>query len=179
MSDKKEQEEIEDHEPRLYELGYHLLPTIVEESLGGEVSKIKDIIDSHGGLFSSEEMPHRINLTYKMPKILSNKKRFYDTAYFGWMRFNLAPNKAVLLKGDLDKNESILRFIIFKTIPEKPISPRKMTFFGTRRKPLSTKKESPLRHPLRSLVGGGKKKEEGKQMTEEELDKTIEELVVE
>ena len=44
--DEELQANIADEEPRLYEVGYHLLPTVAEEETPEEVSRIKEAIES-------------------------------------------------------------------------------------------------------------------------------------
>jgi len=167
---KTEDEGTKDGELRLYELGYHLLPTVAEEALGEEVSKLKDAIEKRGGIFVSDEMPKMIQLAYSLPKIISNKRKNFSSAHFGWMRFQMSGEEADKLKRDLEKNKNILRFILLKTVPPKAVLPKRMTFFAPQ-KPIIQKemKETKLEE----------EKVRGREMTEAELDKTIEELIVE
>src|SRR3989338_3073189 len=105
MAEKQKKEEVKDQDSRLYELGYHLLPIIMEEELGGEVTALRDLIEKHGGMVVSQEKP----------KIIAKKKKFFGFAFFGGTCFEMLPKGAVALKEDLNGYEKILRFIIVKT----------------------------------------------------------------
>ena len=63
----------EDMLVKVYELGYHLIPTLAEEEVPQYVNKIKDALDSYGAIVISEEMPKRIELAYTMhPSVYRN-----------------------------------------------------------------------------------------------------------
>ena len=51
-----------------------------------------------------------------MPRGGHNDK--YDTAYFGWIKFELEKSKVPELQKELKLNQDILRFILFKTVKE-------------------------------------------------------------
>ena len=163
MAEKQKKEETKDQDSRLYELGYHLLPVIMEEELGSEVTALRDLIEKHGGQVVSQEMPKAMALAYSLPKIIAGKRKYFDTAFFGWVRFEMLPQGAVALKDDLNGYEKILRFIIVKTSIEQPLPPRRMSFLG--------KGKAPRKERL-------SQGEKGKVLTEEEIEKTIEGLLV-
>ena len=163
MAEKQKKEETKDQDSRLYELGYHLLPVIMEEELGGEVTALRDLVEKHGGQVVSQEMPKTVALAYPLPKIIASKRKYFDTAFFGWVRFEMLPQGVVDLKDDLNGYEKILRFIIVKTSIEQPLPPRRMSFLG--------KGKAPRKERL-------SQGEKGKVLTEEEIEKTIEGLLV-
>jgi len=167
---KKENEDTKDKESQLYEFGYHLLPTIASEAIAEEVTKLKNIIETHGGIMISDEMPKMVQLAYPISKVFANKRKFFESAYFGWIRYQMPALKNPELKEELEKNENILRFILIKTVLEKAIVPKRMSFFS------SQKLMAVKRAREKDLVEEEKR---GKEMTEAELDKTIEELIVE
>ncbi|MDP3726613.1 MAG: 30S ribosomal protein S6 [bacterium] len=154
----------EKREPRLYELGYHLLSILPEESVPEEVGKIKDLIEKLGGIIVTDHMPQTMSLAYPIPKIVSEKRKYFDTALFGWIKFKIEPFSALELQKNLRDNKNILRFIIIKTVEEKAPSPKKMTFL----KPKEATRPKPATE---------KKKKSETLLSEEELEKTIEELV--
>ena len=135
MAEKQKKEETKDQDSRLYELGYHLLPVIMEEELGGEVTALRDLVEKHGGQVVSQEMPKTVALAYPLPKIIASKRKYFDTAFFGWVRFEMLPQGVVALKDDLNGYEKILRFIIVKTSIEQPLPPRRMSFLGKGKAP--------------------------------------------
>ncbi|MBI2108901.1 MAG: 30S ribosomal protein S6 [Parcubacteria group bacterium] len=153
-------------DPQLYELGYHFLPTLTEESLPEEVGKLKDFVEKRKGMVVSDQMPRPITLAYSIPKMIEEKRKYFDTALFGWIKFKMPSIDAVALEKELRHNKNILRFILIKTTEEKAVPLKKMIFLKDKR-PIRTKKPSE------------KKKEPEKVLSEAELDKTIEELMVE
>lgn len=168
MTAKKEEKENKvPRETTLYELGYHLVPTIAEENKGGEVTALKDSVEAGGGTIVSDEFPKTAQLAYKLSRMIEGKKKVFTTSFFGWMRFEMAPEKCAALKDALSRNEKIIRFLLIKTEYPKMVPSRRMSFLGRGKPSVFERKGKEV--PLR-------KKPEQK-MTEEELDKTIEELV--
>ncbi len=164
---KENQEEREIRE-ELYELGYHIVPTVAEEALVSEVAKVRDALESLGGVSVADGMPKLVNLSYSISKVLSSKKVVYETAYFGWMKFRLDTEKVASFYATLRGNEVVLRFLIVKTEEEKAIPPpRRMKFFD------SVKQSS-------KIIKKPEVKEEKKgEVSEAEIDKVVEELIVE
>ena len=156
----------EESEPQLYELGYHFLPTLTEETIPEEVGKLKDRIEKHGGIAVSDQMPRMLTLAYSISKVISEKRKYFDTALFGWIKFRMTPAGILEFEKELRQNKNILRFILMKTTQEKAMSPKKMVFLKQKRAPR-------LKRPLE------KKKEPTKVLSEAELDKAVEELIVE
>ncbi len=155
--------EGEKQEPRLYELGYHLLPTLSEGTVPEEAGRLKDAIEKLKGVVAGDRMPQPISLAYAIPKKISERRTYFETAFFGSIRFTMAPDSLVELKKELRNNKSILRFIVVKTTEVRASSAKKMSFLRpkpTARKEMTEKKVKPE-----------------KVLSEEELEKTIKELV--
>ena len=162
MSTEDKENNPEDKTSQVYEVGYLILPTIPEESVAGEVSKIKEIIQKQGGVFIADDFPKMRPLTYTMYKMADGKRQKYDVAYFGWIKFDLAPSAINKLKTALDGNDSLVRFLIIKTVREN-------TIYGPR---LAAKKVS------ENNEGPASKAETKPELSPEELDKTIDDLVI-
>ncbi|HJN62834.1 MAG TPA: 30S ribosomal protein S6 [Candidatus Paceibacterota bacterium] len=149
----------------VYELGFHLLPIIAEENLVGEVSNIKSVIEKNGGLFIGEEgAPKSIKLAYEMSKVIGNEKKVFDTAYFGWIKFEANPGSVSKMKTELGRMENILRFLLVKSVRESKMIFRKPSMVPSISLPKEKSKES------------SKEKEP---ISEVQVDKAIDELVVE
>jgi len=144
----------------VYELGYLLVPTIAEEQVAGEVETIKAVIEKHEGSFITEDFPKLRPLAYEMAKATNGERKRFDTGYFGWIKFETSPSLVPQIKSDLDRNAHILRFMIINTVRENTLVGQKMAFKASD----AEKKEV---------------KADEKPMTEEELDKSIDNLVVE
>lgn len=157
-------------EVRLYELGYHLLSSSSNdsESREREISKIRNMVESHGGFIVSDEVPRPMRLAYPMAKTDANKKVLHQSAHFGWMRFHIIPFEVEKIADELTKDSSVLRFLLIKTFAEKKRDGvRSMPFFASRKQGASATKRPQKRTP------------EKERLSEEDLDKTIEELIVE
>ncbi len=102
----------------VYELGYHILPTVPESELEDKVNEIRELIKQFGGEFIMEGEPELIDLAYTMivPRGGHNDK--YDKAYFGWIKFEAPKANVPELQKELKLNQNILRFILFKTVKE-------------------------------------------------------------
>ena len=102
----------------VYELGYHLLPDIPEDKVPEEVNKIKKLLESFDAEFISEGEPEFMDLAYTIyvPRGGHNDK--YNQAYFGWIKFRAPKANLPELQKELKLNQSILRFILFKTVEE-------------------------------------------------------------
>jgi ribosomal protein S6 len=162
MEDKKDLNLNTDNELKVYELGYSLLPILAEENLGEEVSKIKNIIEKNGGLFIGEEgMPKTVRLSYEMSKVIDNKKNVFNTAYFGWVKFEAETSSIKNIEEELKSLKNVLRFILIKSVREsKMISPKISSRLSTKTPKVENQKaEGPI--------------------SEVEVDQAIEELVLE
>jgi ribosomal protein S6 len=162
---KKEESSLGD-ELQVYELGYHLLPTISLENLDKEVLAIKSVIEKNGALFIGEEgSPKTTQLAYSMNKVIGNKKTDFDTTHFGWIKFEANPESIVKIDTNLMAIENILRFLLIKSVRESKMISRKPSIVG--------------KIPQTAKVSKPKGKEVAEPISEKEVDKAIEELIVE
>ena len=109
----------------VYEVGYLMVPTIAEENLGAEVTKFKDSMSEKGAVFVSDEYPKMIELAYEMSRSVDNKKQKFSYGYFGWVKFECTPEETVEIKNMLDKDQSLIRYLLIKTVRENTMSPKK------------------------------------------------------
>lgn len=138
-------------EKQVYELGFHLLPTVAEEKVGDEISAILTEIEK-GGEIIQEEYPKLKDLAYSISKYIETKKTRFDKAYFGWIKFEGPTELAESLKKVCDNHANVLRYLIIKTVRENTLV-----------KPKEEKKEE----------------EKGKEFSKKDVDKSIDELVIE
>jgi ribosomal protein S6 len=162
MENKEKNVENMNEEQSIYEIGFHLVPIVAENDLGVRVTAIRDIIETNGGKMIADEYPKQMELAYPMIKIAANKRALYHSSYFGWVKFEVEVNKAKAIEAALKADDFILRFIFVKTVRENTMAPKKALV--KRSEEGSTKSEAQV--------------EEKPQLTEEELDKTIEDLVI-
>lgn len=148
--------------PRVYEVGFHVVSSVPEADLGIRVTAVRDAIEAAGGRMIADEFPKHIDLAYPMAKVHANKRSTHRSAYFGWMKFDMEPRGTKVLDAALKKDEYILRFILVETVRENTMAPKKV---------LREKRPDDVLRPKEPVV-------EKPALTEEELDKTIEELVI-
>ncbi len=121
---------------RIYEVGYLLAPTIEEGKVAELYTALKDLIGSLNGVVVSDDMPRMIPLAYTMEKVVQNIRSKYDTAYFGWVKFEMEPEKVTELKKKLDLDPTIVRFLLIKTVKENTVAAKRfMNRDGIKRKP--------------------------------------------
>ncbi|MEK7614289.1 MAG: 30S ribosomal protein S6 [Patescibacteria group bacterium] len=166
MPQYKTMDESNEKDIKIYEVGYLLVPELTEAAVAEAVNEIKTIVlDKLGGGEIGSEMPKMINLAYAMEKRVGAKKDWYEKAHFGWIKFELPTESIAQVKTALEKNNKIIRFLIIKTVRESTIAVKKVF---TRPSETTTRKRFQA-----------KQREPAQTMTEEEMDKTIEGLVIE
>ncbi len=133
----------EDMLVKVYELGYHLIPTLAEEEVPQYVNKIKDALDSYGAIVISEEMPKRIALAYTMHPSVKNKKQKYDKAYFGWIKFETDTQSVEEFKKFIDSLDEVFRSLIIITVRENTMAPKKL-FVSTKKRTSKSGEEEKL-----------------------------------
>ncbi len=109
---------FEEQAGRVYELGFHLLPTVAEADVPVQFSQLKSTIEKQGGTFISESAPKLIKLSYSMSKTIKAEKMHYTNAYFGWVKFTLDPEKLEAVEKDIKAFDPMLRYLIIKTVAE-------------------------------------------------------------
>lgn len=155
----------DENDSKVYELGFLIVPTIPVENIGAEFSKVKSLIEEKGVIPLSEEFPKLRPLSYSISKKVRAVKQVHSQAYFSWIKFEAEPSAVSEVKKGTEAIESVLRFIIIKTIKENILySPRPAyvrsdpSRIARRNKEEKEKAETPI--------------------SEAELDKTIEDLVI-
>lgn len=142
----------------VYEVGYHIVPTVSPEQLPKEVEAIKALLGGKDAKIISEEAPKLRPLAYTMLKVVGPLRQKFDTAYFGWIKFEGTSDAIVAIQKALDESEKVLRSLVVKTVAEN-------TLYGAKVLP----KEAPVAE-----------KGEGKvEVSAEEVDKVVEKLIVE
>lgn len=151
---------------QVYELGYHIVSTVAEEGLPKEVEALKAIVLKDGGSLVSEGEPKLINLAYSMTKSVADAKKKFDTAYFGWIKFETKSELMPMIKKAVDANPHVLRYLLIKTVREN-------TMFTPKLNVRAPGKEEAPKPAKKSTKASSEK------ASVEELDKSIDELVLE
>ncbi len=161
----------EERAPQVYELGYHLVPTISESALEGEVARVKASLTESGAAIIAEEIPHLITLAYRIEKHLAGKIEKFSTAYFGWVKFEATSEGVRAAKKALDENASVLRFLLVHTVRESTLAPRRFAV------PAVREGEAPARAPRREVRKPVATVAAPAAVSDAELDRTIDALV--
>lgn len=112
-------------EPRVYELGYLLSPLLSDEDKESLVATLKELFTKRGGEILSDGAPEFIDLAYQIPRIIDNKRTWFDQGYFGWFKVSFAPGQVAAMKEDLDKIVAVLRYLFITTVAENTITSKK------------------------------------------------------
>lgn len=154
-----EQEELES---RSYELGFLLDPGLPAEEVAAAVtSQIRGAISERGGKPTVETQARSIRLAYSIKKVIQNKSHRFGEAYFGALKFEIAPLIVPELISAWRKSGQILRFLLV-TSPIAKLQPKVAVKDG----------ESKLKPEDPVVVGPAKLP-----MSEAEIDREIEELL--
>ena len=149
-----------DIEQRIYEFGFHLISSLSEEEVLPEFSMLKRTVEECGGAPISEEYPHRQALAYSISRRTTSKTEVFDHSYFGWIKFEMPSQSILAFKKAIDDNKAVLRFIIVHSEREVPQPKRQI-------------------HKEHAVLPKQEQETAKKTISEEELDRTIDELVVE
>ena len=103
---------------RVYELGFHFVPTIAEDEVAVQFSHLKSLIEKRGGQFIAEEMPKFKNLAYPISKKVKAETKNHLSSYFGWVKFEINPEEIIALEKEIKAFGPMLRFLLIKTVKE-------------------------------------------------------------
>ncbi len=128
---------------RIYEVGYHIIPTVKEEEIEGVVASIRSVIEKDGGSFIAEGAPVSTKLAYAMTAREGDKNVDYDRGYFGWIKFESSVDASEKLNETLKADRNILRHIIFRTVREETRARMKIPTLREVRRPADSIKPTP------------------------------------
>ncbi len=163
--EENNKDNVDSGEAQIYEIGYHLLPTVAESELSAEVSKIHSAITGAKGSIIGEGFPEIRALAYDISKRIETKHTHFNRAYFGWVKFEVERSLLSKIESALTTNPNVLRFLTIKTVKENTMYVPKM---------VSIKKED----SIEPTVSGTEEKVEKAPASAEEIDKSIDELVI-
>jgi ribosomal protein S6 len=152
---------------RVYEVGYHVIPTFKEEELDSVVGAIRSVIEKSGGSFVAEGAPTLIRLAYPIAVKSRGKSDDYDRAYFGWIKFESSVVAAQALEEALKRDPTIMRHILFRTVREETRARIKL---ATLREVRRTDTIKPTQHKAEEAVTP---------VSEEDLDKALQDITTE
>jgi ribosomal protein S6 len=165
MSKKEKVEKNSDE--KVYEIGYHIVSSVAEEQIPSEVEKIKGFLSKENAVIISEEAPKLRPLAYSIKKAFGGSYKTFDKAYFGFIKFALGEEADIkTIDSSMKNNESVLRYIVVKTVRENTMYSPKMSVFSDKDAKIKTLKVE-------------KTDADAKPASIEEIDKSIDALVSE
>jgi ribosomal protein S6 len=152
--------------PIIYEVGFHLVPTIAEDGVGAAVENVRKLIGDDAE-FISEGYPVKMNLSYIVERATQGKREKYAEAWFGWIKFATMRSKIPALEAALNDSREVLRSLIIETVREDIAPPKARAVFSSDRLEGETikKPQAPA--------------EKAAPVSEVELDKSIDALTTE
>ena len=163
---------MENKEGRIYEVGYHILPSVSEEMVPKEVEAVKAILAKHKAEIVSEDMPETMELAYGIRKSIAGKYQTFTNAYFGSIKFEVAPEEVVAIEKEIAQEEKVLRSLVVKTIRENTRLDLEKLF--PKEEVLGAEKNEEVAVDEAAKEATAKK---AKKAADEEIDKSIESLI--
>ncbi len=111
---------------KLYELGFHINPTLAEEKANAVFSQIKDVVTNNKGEVVKEGALKNIKFAYTIIKKIEGVNERFTNGYFGWVKFNAESDVIAKIKKAVDNDASIIRYIIVKTVDDFEHSTEKL-----------------------------------------------------
>lgn len=146
----------------VYEIGYHLVPTLAEDAVASEVAKIRAMLGD--AEIIKDEAPRKMTLSYIIERPGAGRREKYGEAYFGFIKFAIDKEHINTIEGKLRADRPVLRYLLVETVREE-IAPTRRAVFASDRLEGETLKK-PVAEP-----------EKAAEVSEEELDKSIDALV--
>ena len=109
----------------VYEIGFHVVPTLTQDGVNTVVDSIKTELQKHDAEIISEFAPERMKLAYTIVVSHSGKHQKSDEAYFGFIKFAVDRSAVPVLETTFRSNIDILRFLIVETTREDVGTPRR------------------------------------------------------
>ena len=146
----------------LYEIGILIVSTISEDIARSTFSGITEVLVKNGATVKSSDGPIIRELAYEMTKSEGGKIHHFTSAYFGAIIFEAENSLVPAIKNQIEKQAHVLRLLIIKTTTAA-LMPRERRVSGR----IDPEKFRPEKSatPISPL-------------SEAEIDKTIESLVV-
>lgn len=144
----------------VYEVGFHLLPSIPEGGVAAAVDTIRALLGT--AEIISQGTPAKMTLAYTIERSNSGKREKFTQSYFSWIKF-VTEDRAMVpaLQEALRAMPEVIRYLVIETVREE--SKARRALFGSDRLEGET-----IKKPVEAQKGGD--------VSEEQLDKSIDAL---
>lgn len=99
----------------VYEVGYHLLPTLSEDEVAVAVEGFMKALKDTEAEIIGERSGVRIPLAYAIEKKIEGTKYAFDSAYFGWVAFETDSTTLSVIDQGFKTHQFVLRHLLVKT----------------------------------------------------------------
>jgi len=164
-------------EKTVYELAYHLVPTLGEDDRAARVDALRKTIEDAGGLILNEAYPEHLELEYTMTKQIAGKLKRFDSVYFGWIYFELPADTVAEIKQVCDKDDTLVRFMIVTTTKELALTQTRPALKKESTESVAAPQPPVVAEEVAPAPASEDSDEPKEEMSEEEVDKAIDELV--
>ncbi len=148
----------------VYEIGYHLVPTVAEENVATEAAKIRSMLGD--AEIIKEEAPKKINFAYVIERPGAGRREKYAEGYFGFIKFAIDKDQINGIEGKLRAMREVLRYLLIETVREDG-NTRRAVFTSDRLEGETLKKPVAAEEEVKVA-----------EVSEEELDKSIDAIVL-
>jgi len=148
----------------VYEVGFHVVPTVEEAGVGDAVENIRAELAKSNAEIIKEQFPQKITLAYTIERRAAGKREKFNESYFGFIKFAVEREAVAGLEAFLRSANEILRYLLIETTREEPVTTRRAVYSSNRLEGETIKK--PVSTP-----------ETPSEVSEEELTKSIDALV--
>jgi len=156
--------QAEQNKQPVYEIGFHIVPTVGENGIPGVVEKLRAELLKYEAEMIKEDFPRKILLAYIIERSAAGKREKYADTYFGSIKFALEREHIPAVEAYLRSAKDMLRYLLIETVREEVQVPRRAVFTSDRLEGETIQK--PISAPERAG-----------EVSEEELNKSIEALV--
>jgi len=116
----------------VYEVGFHIVPTVAESEIGSVLEKIRAALAKGDAEIIKEEFPVKKVLAYVIERAATGKREKYSESYFGFIKFATDKEAVVEFNKALHAMNEVLRFLIIQTVREDSVAPRRAVFSSDR-----------------------------------------------
>ncbi|MDO8517684.1 MAG: 30S ribosomal protein S6 [bacterium] len=148
----------------VYEVGFHIAPTVPEDGVAAVVEEIRTALGE--AEIISEHFPQKMTLAYTVERSDLGHREKSNEAYFGFIKFALERQALPAFEDALRAIKDVLRFLLIETVREELVAAPRRAVFSSDRLEGET-----IKTPVSAAP------EEKVEVSEEELDKSIEALV--
>lgn len=149
----------------VYEIGYHLVPTLAEGDVAGEVANIRAMLGD--AEIIKDEAPHKMTLAYIIERAGAGRREKYGESYFGFVKFAIDKEHINGIEAKLRAMRPVLRYLLVETAREEAAPARRAVFTSDRLEGETLKKPAA---PIEEFKGA--------EVSEEELDKSIDAIIL-